>query len=592
MTDIKTFYSSQANTHKTSLKKINKQLLVSSMIRLLLFVVVCLGVYLFFETTKAVVAIIIAGFVGFGFLVSRHSNLSFKKHFYKALIAIQEKELCALKRDFSDFPDGASYKNDTHFYSHDIDLFGKGSFFQYINRTATANGTKKLVKKLTDNCTDAITKKQEALKELAQKASWRHQFSAHATIATSETTTDQIVAMLKNHQFFSPKIARFLSVIFAVLSAVVFTFYFIDFISEMQLLLWFFIGLGISGFYFKKVNDLSAKMAKAQHVFYQHEHLIRLIEDESFSSEKMKKLQKSIALKNQKAAVAIKQFARLLDALDQRNNMIFGVVANGFGLWDLYQSYRIEKWMQTYGAAVENWFDVIAEIDALNSLSNFIFNHPNYTFPKIDTTGKTVITAKDFSHPLLNPEKAVANDFEIKGEEFLIITGANMAGKSTFLRTVSLGIVMANAGLPTCASSFIYTPIKLITSMRTSDSLNDDESYFFSELKRLKFIVDQIQKDTYFIVLDEILKGTNSTDKANGSKKFIEKLVASNSTGLIATHDLSLCKVSDNYEEVNNFYFDAEIINDELYFDYTLKSGVAQNMNASFLLKKMKIVDN
>ena len=166
------------------------------------------------------------------------------------------------------------------------------------------------------------------------------------------------------------------------------------------------------------------------------------------------------------------------------------------------------------------------------------------------------------------------------------------SGKSTFLRTVSLGIVMANTGLPVCASSFIYTPIKLITSMRTSDSLNDDESYFFSELKRLKFIVDQIQKDTYFIVLDEILKGTNSTDKANGSKKFIEKLVASNSTGLIATHDLSLCKVSDNYEEVNNFYFDAEIINNELYFDYTLKSGVAQNMNASFLLKKMKIVDD
>ncbi len=165
-----------------------------------------------------------------------------------------------------------------------------------------------------------------------------------------------------------------------------------------------------------------------------------------------------------------------------------------------------------------------------------------------------------------------------------------MAGKSTFLRTVSLQIVMANTGLPVCASKTEYTPIKLITSMRTSDSLTDDESYFFSELKRLKFIVDQIGSDHYFIVLDEILKGTNSTDKAKGSRKFIEKLVATGSTGIIATHDLSLCDVAEEMPQIENFYFDAEIIDDELHFDYKLKKGICQNMNASFLLKKMEIV--
>jgi len=165
-----------------------------------------------------------------------------------------------------------------------------------------------------------------------------------------------------------------------------------------------------------------------------------------------------------------------------------------------------------------------------------------------------------------------------------------MAGKSTFLRTVSLSIVMANMGLPVCAQSFSYSPIKLITSMRTSDSLTDNESYFFSELKRLKFIVDSIYKDRYFIVLDEILKGTNSKDKAIGSKKFVKKLVASNSTGIIATHDLSLCAIENDLNQISNYYFDAEIINDELSFDYTLKNGICKNMNASFLLKKMKII--
>ena len=180
---------------------------------------------------------------------------------------------------------------------------------------------------------------------------------------------------------------------------------------------------------------------------------------------------------------------------------------------------------------------------------------------------------------------------ELQDQQFFIVTGANMAGKSTFLRTVALHIVMANVGLPVCAKESKYKPIKLITSMRTTDSLTDDSSYFFSELTRLKFVVDTIENDTnYFVILDEILKGTNSTDKAIGSRKFVEKLVKLNATGIIATHDLSLTEIEAELEDVKNYYFDAEIINDELFFDYKLKQGVCQNMNASFLLKKMEIV--
>jgi DNA mismatch repair ATPase MutS len=200
------------------------------------------------------------------------------------------------------------------------------------------------------------------------------------------------------------------------------------------------------------------------------------------------------------------------------------------------------------------------------------------------------LNATKLGHPLLNADKRIDNDFKIDNEQFYIVTGANMAGKSTFLRTVSLTIVMANLGLPVCAEAFEYTPIKLITSMRTSDSLADDESYFYSELKRLKFIVDEIANDRYFIVLDEILKGTNSKDKAIGSKKFVEKLNASKSTGIIATHDVSLCVLEEEHESIENYFFDAEINKDELHFDYTLKKGVCKNMNASFLLQKMKIV--
>jgi len=210
-------------------------------------------------------------------------------------------------------------------------------------------------------------------------------------------------------------------------------------------------------------------------------------------------------------------------------------------------------------------------------------------FPEI-TSNQHVIKVTQLGHPLLSKIKRIDSDLNINKEQFFIVTGANMAGKSTFLRTVSLHIVMANVGLPVCAKASEYSPIKLITSMRTSDSLTDDSSYFFSELKRLKYIVEAIKDESYFIVLDEILKGTNSTDKAIGSRKFVEKLVASKATGIIATHDLSLCEIEQEFPEVKNYYFDAEIINNELHFDYILKEGVCKNMNASFLLKKMDII--
>jgi DNA mismatch repair ATPase MutS len=317
--------------------------------------------------------------------------------------------------------------------------------------------------------------------------------------------------------------------------------------------------------------------------------LLNLIEEKEFDAEILKNQQLQITSEEKKSSQIFNEFSKLLDALDSRNNMLFAILGNGFLLWDIKQSFKIEQWIHRYSDKVEDWFNVLSFFEAYNSLGNFSFNHPTYIYPKI-VKSKTALKTENLGHPLLNKEKRIDNSIEINHQQFFIITGANMAGKSTFLRTISLHIVMANMGLPICATKSEYSPVKLITSMRTSDSLTDDSSYFFSELTRLKFIVDQIQKEPYFIILDEILKGTNSTDKAIGSRKFVEKLVASNATGIIATHDLSLCTIEKELSEVKNYYFDAEIINDELYFDYTFKKGICKNMNASFLLRKMEII--
>jgi DNA mismatch repair ATPase MutS len=314
------------------------------------------------------------------------------------------------------------------------------------------------------------------------------------------------------------------------------------------------------------------------------------VENESFSSEILTAKRNLVVQSDTKTSTVLKKFSRYLDVLGQGDIMLFGPIINGFTLRNLRQCYNIEQWIKAYEKNVPAWFEVITFFDAYNSLGNFAFNHPAYSYPTI-SDGDSVLNIKGAGHPLLHEATMVKNDIQINSEEFFIVTGANMAGKSTFLRTVSLQIVMGNIGLPVCADAFTYSPIKLITSMRTTDSLTDDESYFFSELKRLKFIVDEIKTDRYFIILDEILKGTNSTDKAIGSRKFVEKLVGSNSTGIIATHDLSLCAAADELSEVKNYYFDAQIIDDELFFDYTFKPGICENMNASFLLKKMEIVD-
>ena len=538
--------------------------------------------------------IVLIGIAIFLFLVSKHTDLQHKKNKIQSLININETEIKVLNNDKTELDLGNEYKNSQHEFSYDIDLFGNGSFFQYLNRTSIKSGKDKLAKILSENTIDNIENKQKGLKELANKAKWRQNFSATASLVNVDTKDRLIVDWLQNHKNLLPKFIAYLPLLFFGISISLFALNYFSIIGFGILIVWFFVGLGITGLFLKKTSILYQNSNLAKNTFKQYHQLLLQIEKEEFTSDILKEKQEQIKTENKKASAIFNDFSKTLDAFDQRNNIIFGIFGNAFALWDIKQSYKIELWIEKYHNQVEKWFEIIAFFDAQNSLANYVFNHPKHSFPKITNNNDFTIKAKQLGHPLLNKEKRIDNDFTIDSKEFFIITGANMAGKSTFLRTVSLSIVMANIGLPVCAKSFVYKPIHLITSMRTSDSLTDDESYFFSELKRLKFIVDAINPKTatkqYFIILDEILKGTNSKDKAIGSRKFVEKLVKSNSTGIIATHDLSLCEITNELPQVKNYYFDAEIINDELHFDYTFKDGICQNMNASFLLKKMEIV--
>ncbi len=588
-TNPKSFYEEQLKKLGKELEVVQSKLSLSSLLRLVLFLLaLALGYFSWREEPLLLIglAMVLPIFV---FLIVRHNKLRYEKKLLEAQRQWNTTELRVLKRDYLHLPTGEAFETGNHAFSKDLDLFGRGSFFQYLNRTALPSGSQMLSDLLLSNDIGNIPKKQEAVQELSQNPEWFQHFEAVATLVTAEVPAKNVVAWLNTYTPFVPKHIHTASFVYGGISLLAWALYLAGILSGYAVFGLFLLGLGVTGRYIKQIGKLSVQTSKVQATFRQYGKLLQLLEQKEFSSDLLKERQGQILNAGHTSSKAVHRFSKMLDALDQRNNIIIGLFTNGFMLRDLYVCKGIEAWIAKHKDEVAQWFGAIAFFDAYISMGNYTFNHQDHVFPRIGATNKTMV-AKQCVHPLLAPETAVANDFGIANDEFFVITGANMAGKSTFLRTVGLQIVMANTGLPVRATAMDYSPIKLVTSMRTSDSLTDDESYFFSELKRLKYIIDTIKEMPHFIILDEILKGTNSKDKAAGSKKFLEKLVGLQASGIIATHDLSLCEVAKSMDKVKNHYFDAQIKDNELYFDYTFKEGICQNMNASFLLRKMGIV--
>lgn len=583
------FYNNQLTELENESSKLKTKLINLGIFRLAIFLGTCFLIYLTFGFYPDVFIIAFLGFSFFSFLILKYVSLKREKAIVDAKININKTEIRVLNGEFYFLDAGQEFINPAHFYSNDIDLFNRGSFFQYSNRTTTFDGKLALANIFTENKIDDILEKQNAIDELSKKVKWRQHFSALANLVTVKNKSNPIVKWILDYTPVLPKLLAKVQIAFSLISLCLIGLVSFGMISFSYMLTWFFIGLFITGKFLKKTNHLYGETDKLRYTFKQYHQLLNEIETETFTAKNLVYNQKIIQSENKKASLVFKEFSKILDAFDNRNNIIIAVLGNGLFLWEILNGLKVEKWISKYKHTVENWFEVVAYFDAQSSLANFKFNHPKFVFPEINK-GKEIIKSTNLGHPLLKVDKRIDNNFIIDDEQFFIVTGANMAGKSTFLRTVSLSIVMANCGLPVCAESFQYSPIKLITSMRTTDSLTEDESYFYSELKRLKFIVDEIKEEKYFIILDEILKGTNSKDKAIGSKKFVEKLTKSKSTGIIATHDVSLCELENEFSTIKNYYFDAEINNNELHFDYTLKNGICKNMNASFLLQKMEIV--
>lgn len=588
MAEVQKHYESRFKIAETEVKRIKKQINLLVLARVFSFLT---GVFMvvFFWSQPLISVISGVGFtVMFGIFIKYHLRKKEEKGYWSAIATFYKEELKGLTGDWSFANGGEAYNVPNHDFAHDIDLFGEKSFFQRINKTSLKGGEEHLAKMLLSNSCDEVEELQIANKELREKREFIEGFIGYARIHETEVASDVVKNWLGNYQAFLPKWVRYLGWTFSVASIGVIFFFGLNLISGFLLSGWLVLGLMTVGVWLKPITKFNYEINKIVRSIKSYGKLMTLLEKENFESDILSKLQSSIQHKDVKASAVIDDLSRRIDLFNNRNNLLVILLGNGFFLWDLQTTFRLQRWFQNHKEDVVVWLDVLYEFDALLSLANYSNVHPEYVYPELSPSKN--IHGVHLGHPLIDVSQCITNDVNIEPQSFLIITGANMAGKSTFLRTISLSILMTNLGLPVFAKEFSIKPQKLITSMRSSDSLLEDESYFFAELKRLKFIVDKIEKENYFIVLDEILKGTNSKDKEEGSKKFVKRLVEMGATGIIATHDLGLCEIEKELPPVSNYYFDAEIINDELHFDYGMKEGICKNMNASFLLKKMEIV--
>tara|TARA_Y100000782_G_C10189044_1_gene269133 strand:- start:1731 stop:3518 length:1788 start_codon:yes stop_codon:yes gene_type:complete len=587
-------YKNREEEFKGKAKRIGKQLFYLSMGRLVLFLALIYVGYMLFTTgIIGLILLLLAGLFGFIALIKRGANLKEDKAFYEAVAAINKEEIASLDGNWNNRFDGAKYRKEAHPYAYDLDIFGKRSIFQWINRAETFHGQDKLAGWLANANLSAasIHKKQEAVKELSKALDFRQKLGARGRVNQLDKSTfeEMIEWLQKPTQVVGKRWALLLSVIpvIMLLSTLAWGLGYLT----SSTYTYFIVGsMAITGFFLKKINEEYAVATKVLSHLKTYAVFFELIAEQNFESEVLQALQKKLDTEKG-AAHSIRSFHKVLEAFDNRNNILIGIVLNILFLWDLNCVWRIQKWKSKHQADYKAWFDALSEIEAYSGLANLHYNQPAWAFPETNSSYRYQYV--EAGHPFINDRERVNNNFELSGEgHFAIVTGANMAGKSTFLRSVGINLVLAMAGAPVCAKAFTFTPVQLFSSMRTEDSLQDQASYFFAELSRLKQIVDRLNEgERLFIILDEILKGTNSEDKASGSKAFLRSLTGKKAMGAIATHDLSLCDLETELpESVKNFSFEVEFAGDDLKFDYKLRKGVCQNMNATFLMKKMGII--
>lgn len=597
MTDNTQYYTEKQNEYKEIISKLKKLSRILSLTRLGVFIsyAICIYFCLVARNMQAVITISIIFPTAFITLFVFYEKNKKKLNYYNNLNKICQDETKALQGDFSAFDPGEEYISSKHYFSYDLDIFGHNSIFSSLNRTSTLYGKNTLADYLLKPNTNTtnIIDFQESIKELSLNPDFLMHFRAKGMETNDKTEDkDNILNWINSEDIiYSSKWKKAVRFIIPTINIALITICSLGIIPFSIVLLSSISLFLISGYNIKKINSFHMSIGKKNKSLQKYYKLLHIIEDTQTKSKILKEIKEDTSHNKSVSHKELKQLSFLIGTLDNRLNLMLGSILNIVFLHDFHVIYSMEKWKHKNKDNITRWFNAIGKMDALCSMATYAFNNTNHTFPT--PTEECILDATDMGHTLIPETNRVNNSIFINHiKEIFIITGPNMAGKSTFLRTVGINMILAMAGLPVCAKRFHFKPIKLYSSMRTTDSLDQNESYFHAELKRLSTLVEELKAgESYFVILDELLKGTNSQDKLNGSREFIKHILNYNSTGLIATHDLPLTDMEDTHpKNIKNKCFEIDIEGQNIYFNYKLKDGVTRNMNATILMKQMNII--
>ncbi|WP_294393569.1 MutS family DNA mismatch repair protein [uncultured Clostridium sp.] len=593
-------YTSNIKKYKEKCDSLRLKINVISSIRLMMIIGCIIIDYLLYKKnyinnmlifTSAFAAV-------FLFLVYYHDILFNQKRRTDILIKINEDGLNRIKGKLKEISDGGNeFSDDTHPFSYDLDVFGDNSLFKVINTCATEGGRRELADILKRNIIfteDEIQKRQEAIKELAGKSEWRQDIQTEGRfLKGGRQNVDKFIEWSKNTAYTS-FIISIIASIFIFITACSVIGILTGVLPESFIILDLMVNYAAVKIMTKNLKEEMKIFESMKSSMVSYSSIFELIQDENFQCDYLKELQKNLILnKSDKSNLgnnkidcksAIKKLASIFSWIGDSRYNAFYFIINILFFSDIFLMRSMEKWRKENGMYVDQWMDVIHKIDEMCSFANTAYEHEKWSYPYI--CKDKMIEGVNIGHPLLN-DRCVKNNFSLKdNHKTVLITGSNMSGKSTFLRTIGINMILSCTGSPVCAEKFSCGIMNLYTCMRTKDNLEESISSFYAEILRIKLLIEAAKKgEKVFFLLDEIFKGTNSQDRHTGAAVLIKQLIGYGGMGLVSTHDLELCDLEKNNTEIINYNFREFYENDKIKFDYLLRPGKSETRNAVHLMR-------
>jgi len=588
-------YHRLLHQNEATLKVLKKKALAILISRLLVTAAFILPVLLYRAGWVIGAFFIGLGLIGvFLILIKQTDRINWYKILIINKINFNNKQIIlSNKLGFDEYNDGSKFSDPCHDYAYDLDFFGPKSLFHLINRTRTFLGLQTLKNDFLESYEPrSIKDRQVAIQELSAQIEWRQSFEAIATeVKDEEGHIESLKSWTLKNKKTIPKVVNVFFLVLGALPVALFISYYFskseiyyDLGSTAVLINWL-----ITGLHYRKINEDLIVADHIDQILKKYGLLLAHIDEQDFKSLYLTDLQTLTFYEQRSAHDHVKRLSDIVHQLGSFRNPLAALLLGGLFLYHLNMRTLMLKWKQRFGDHLFIWIQALGQFESLNSFAHFYFNNPEYVFPTLND--RFEIEFKNMGHPMVAKNESITNTLTLKDSKFILLTGSNMSGKSTFLRALGINFALAKMGAPVCSDQAQIHPLPMMATMRHADSLSEGKSYFFAEVQKLKAVMAQLDKGRCLLLMDEILRGTNSDDKILGSMRIVKRVMAQKALGLLATHDLQLCDLEQEHpDQMANYCFESEIKNDELVFDYKLRKGVCKSKSATFLLEQNKII--